>query len=187
MIPRKVDRNQMGDEVVIVGDRCPRRSEHSNRRGIAQGIDAEHRSSRAARVSRGRQCCKLSIRHIVTVEHCELDDIVEWNVCLDHGKQFLNTGIIGLAKGIKDGVEGITFEFELFDIAFPSSSPSAVLGLIIDTFCACFEAVRAGLLLVALRPKHQYLKTLQTQRGLEATNSSKHEVECEKAKHVVHR
>lgn len=70
-----------------------------------------------------------------------LDNVVERNVTLDHGEQSLDAGIIRLTKGIENGVQGIALELKLFDIAFSGGSPSAVLCLVVYTFCASLQTI----------------------------------------------
>lgn len=70
-----------------------------------------------------------------------LDDIVEGNVVLDHREQSLNAGIVGLTKGIENGIQGIALQLKLFDIAFSGGSSSAILSLVVDAFCAGLQAI----------------------------------------------
>jgi hypothetical protein len=89
--------------------------------------------------------------HVLGVFKSKLDDVVEGNVTLDHGEQCLNVVFVRLTEGVENGVQGIALELKLLDVAFPGSPPPAILRLIVDTICASFQAIRAGMVLIALR------------------------------------
>lgn len=93
----------------------------------------------------------MRVRYVLGVHESKLDNVVERNVALDHGEQSLHASFIRLSKCIENSVQGIALEFEFFDVAFASGPPSAILSLIVDTIRAGFQAIGAGLLLVALR------------------------------------